>query len=99
MMKYWITPVLLLLSSGAIAENNVAPETVVLCAGCHGEQGISISDEIPNLAGQKKQYLIKAIKDYRSNHRNNPTMNAMAASLTDADIEQVASYFSQLKRP
>lgn len=85
--------------SSSAQEQQTGSELAVLCSGCHGEQGISVSNEIPNLAGQKKAYLIKAIKDYRSKRRNNPTMNAMAESLSDQDIELLASHFSSLKRP
>jgi len=84
---------------GAHAQEAAVPDSIVLCSGCHGEQGISLADEIPNLAGQKKPYLTKALKDYRANRRNNPTMNAMAANLSDEDIENLANYFSGLKRP
>lgn len=83
----------------AHAQEAAVPDMVVLCSGCHGEQGISLADEIPNLAGQKKPYLIKALKDYRATRRNNPTMNAMAGNLSDDDIEKLATYFSGLKRP
>ncbi len=68
-----------------------------LCAGCHGADGISLAPNIPNLAGQKEEYLIKAIKDYRSNKRKNPMMNSMAANLSDTDIEDLAAFFSSLK--
>jgi len=67
-----------------------------LCAGCHGAQGISTSDAYPNLAGQKKTYLASALKAYRDKTRTNGMMNAMAASLKDQDIEDIATYFSGL---
>lgn len=67
------------------------------CASCHGAAGISASDAFPNLAGQKKTYLINALKAYRGKTREAAIMNGMAATLSDQEIEDVASYFSSLK--
>jgi len=66
------------------------------CVACHGKEGISIAPTYPNLACQKEQYLIKAIKAYQSGARNEPMMKPMVASLSDADVENVAAYFSTL---
>lgn len=68
-----------------------------VCAGCHGANGISAADMFPNLAGQKKGYLVGALKAYREKTRNNPMMNGMAASLSDQQIDDLAAYFSSLK--
>jgi len=70
----------------------------VACAGCHGENGISLSGEFPNLAGQKKTYLSKQLKDFKRGTRKDPTMFAMASMLNDSDIELIAAYFSNLPR-
>lgn len=67
------------------------------CAGCHGANGISAVPTYPNLAGQKEAYLAQQIKDYKSGARKNPTMNAMVAALTDADIANLAAYYASLK--
>ena len=68
------------------------------CAGCHGLNGISLSTEIPNLAGQKQEYLMNQLKSFRAKTRMNPTMNAMAEDLTDEDIADLTAYFSSLER-
>jgi cytochrome c553 len=66
-----------------------------ICAGCHGADGNSTIPMYPKLAGQHEQYLVKAIKAYKSGDRKDPTMAPMAATLTsDADIENVAAYFA-----
>ena len=67
------------------------------CAGCHGANGISAVPTYPNLAGQKEAYLAKQIKAFKDKTRTDPTMNAMAAPLSDADIANLAAYFSSLK--
>ncbi|HHJ34951.1 MAG TPA: cytochrome c [Gammaproteobacteria bacterium] len=66
------------------------------CVGCHGMQGISVAPNYPNLAGQKEKYLASAINSYRSGGRNDPTMKAMVASLSDDDVANLAAYFSSL---
>ena len=67
------------------------------CASCHGADGIATTDLYPNLAGQKEGYLVKAIKAYRDGTRKDPMMGAMAKPLSDADIDNLAAYYSSLK--
>ena len=68
-----------------------------LCAGCHGANGISLSDDVPNLAGQKAGYLTKAAKDYKTGARNNPMMKSIIGGVSDKDLEDIAAYYSTLK--
>ena len=66
------------------------------CTACHGQNGISANPLWPNLAGQKDQYLIAQLKAYRDGSRKNPLMSPMATVLSDADIENLAAYYSSL---
>ena len=67
------------------------------CAGCHGANGISAVPTYPNLAGQKEAYLAKQLHAFKDKTRTDPTMNAMAAPLTDAEIADLSAYYSELK--
>ena len=67
------------------------------CAGCHGANGISAVPTYPNLAGQKEAYLVKQMKAFKDKTRMDPTMNAMSAPLSDADIANLAAYYAGLK--
>lgn len=67
-----------------------------VCAGCHGANGISPNPLWPNLAGQKDAYLIKQMKAFRDGTRSDPMMTPMAKPLSDADIENLAAYYSGL---
>lgn len=67
------------------------------CAGCHGMNGKSSNPMYPNLAGQKEQYLVKAIKAYKSGARKDAMMSSFASSLSDADIENLAAYYASIK--
>lgn len=68
-----------------------------VCAACHGPTGQSPNDLWPNLAGQKAGYLAKQIKAFRDGTRADPLMSPIAKPLTDADIDNLAAYFSGLK--
>ena len=68
-----------------------------VCAGCHGIDGYSSNDLWPNLAGQKKGYLITSIKAYRDGIRESEMMMPMVMNLSDQDIEDLAAFYSELK--
>lgn len=65
-----------------------------VCSACHGVNGVSVSDTIPNLAGQKARYLESQLTALKDGSRKNPVMNAMAAQLSAEDIANVAAFFA-----
>jgi len=67
------------------------------CAGCHGAAGVSANPMWPNLAGQKDAYMVKQMKAFRDGKRSDPMMSPMAKPLSDADIDNLAAYFSSMK--
>ena len=75
-----------------------APKAAQTCIACHGPDGIGILPEYPNLAGQHADYIEHALKAYRSGQRKNPVMGGMAANLKDAEIRELAAYYSS-QRP
>jgi cytochrome c553 len=68
------------------------------CQGCHGENGMSAEDMIPNLAGQYADYIVKQIRNFRSGARTHQIMNAMSKTISDAELVNVAAYFSSQKK-
>ena len=68
-----------------------------VCAACHGVDGNSTDANNPRLAGQHRDYLAKALRDYKSGERNNAIMKGFAATLSKKDIENVSAYFSSQK--
>lgn len=98
MKRLLIAPALLALAAGASAANLEAGRAKVqsVCAACHGLNGVSVADAIPNLAGQKSAYLESQLKALKDGSRKNPVMNAMAAQLSADDIANVAAYFASL---
>ena len=67
------------------------------CGACHGANGISAVPTYPNLAGQKEAYLTKQMKAFKDKTRKDPTMNAMAAPLSDADMANIAAHYAGMK--
>jgi len=66
------------------------------CAVCHGEHGISLLPNAPNLAGQPEIYLAEQLKAYRSGKRSSEVMSVVAKPLTDADIADLSAWFASI---
>jgi cytochrome c553 len=64
-----------------------------VCGGCHGAQGVSGDSATPSLAGQDEQYLVEAIKAYRTS-RKRENMRLYITGLSDKDIENVAAFYA-----
>lgn len=69
-------------------------EWIARCERCHGVGGNSSDARFPMLAGQDKDYLVKALKNYAGEGVPDSTMHRMADSLGSRDIERLAAYFS-----
>ena len=67
------------------------------CAACHGPNGVSVSPEFPNLAGQYPDYLESALKHYKSGKRKNLIMQGLVANLDPKDMMDLAAYFASQK--
>ena len=65
-----------------------------VCAACHGADGNSPSPDYPKLAGQHRDYLEKALRDYKSGARKNPIMAGFAGALSKEDIVNLAAWFN-----
>jgi cytochrome c553 len=72
----------------------------VLCVGCHTSTGMRINRpqiyRIPKIEGQHEEYLVAALQAYKSGERQNETMQALVASLSNQDIRDLAAYFASL---
>ncbi|MGE5539270.1 MAG: c-type cytochrome [Gemmatimonas sp.] len=64
------------------------------CAACHGDTGVAVGPQFPNLAGQSALAIYKQLHDYKSGSRVHNIMTGMAQALADEDIVTVAGYFS-----
>lgn len=64
------------------------------CKACHGDGGISVSPDFPKLAGQHADYLATVLRHYKLGKRKNPIMAGQAATLSEADMLDLAAYYS-----
>ena len=68
-----------------------------MCAGCHGIPGYhTVFPEVykvPKLGGQHPAYIVKALQAYKSGERNHASMRAIAASLSEKDMADLAAYY------
>ena len=91
--------VLLLVSALAWADGQPAQGRAksAMCEGCHGIVGYRTAFPdvypVPKLGGQAPDYLIKALRDYKSGARSHPTMRGIAATLSDEDMADLAAYY------
>ena len=67
------------------------------CAACHGPDGNSTVASFPKLAGQHRDYLLQALHEYKTGVRKNPIMGAQVQALTDTDMQDLTTYFSEQK--
>jgi cytochrome c553 len=68
------------------------------CSMCHGPTGISYADS-PNLAGQYATVTYKQLRDFQSGMRTSSIMNALAGTLSDTEMRQLAAYYASLPHP
>jgi cytochrome c553 len=70
-----------------------------MCIGCHAIPGYRASYpmvySVPMIHGQTGKYIENALNAYRSGDRSHPTMRAIAGSLTDQDIADLAAYYGK----
>ena len=69
-----------------------------MCIGCHGIAGWRTAYptvySVPNLGGQHADYIVAALKEYKSGERGFATMRAMASGLSEQDMQDIAAYYS-----
>jgi cytochrome c553 len=74
-------------------------EKAELCAACHGDNGISQTENIPSLAGQQDQFIQWQLVFFRSGSRKNEQMQPIVEQITNEDIRNLGAYFASLTPP
>ena len=86
------------LCARAEGDPNAGRNKVYQCQGCHGIEGWKTAFpevyRVPKLGGQNAKYIIAALKEYKSGDRDFATMRAIASTLSDKDMEDIAAYYS-----
>jgi cytochrome c553 len=69
-----------------------------MCEGCHGIADYRTAYPevyaVPKIGGQASAYIVKALQDYKKGARKHPTMRGIAATLSDQDMADLASYYA-----
>ena len=95
---------LLLALAGAVslaqAQDVAAGKTkAAMCIGCHGIQGYQATfpqiHKVPMISGQGAPSIVASLNGYKKGERKHPTMRGIAASLSDADMADLAAYYEQ----
>ncbi|HEX7909063.1 MAG TPA: c-type cytochrome [Paraburkholderia sp.] len=85
--------------SRAVDNPAVAGKTIALqvCSNCHGVKGVSVSPAFPKLAGQRREYLVDQLADFKTHARSDPNAKRFMwgfTHLSEAQIDELAAYFS-----
>ena len=94
-----VTGIALVLATPAYAEGDAAKGKVksITCMGCHGIPGYHNAYPnypVPRVGGQHTEYIVAALKAYKSGRRGHKTMQAQAVSLSEQDMQDIAAYFA-----
>jgi cytochrome c553 len=72
------------------------PPATQTCVACHGDDGAKpVSPDYPILAGQHADYLVQALRDYKSGKRKNPVMAGIITAIDEKDFEAIANFFAR----
>ena len=104
MFRFGSLAAALALSTLAVAPADAADlaagkEKAELCIGCHGEAGISQTENIPSLAGQPDQFVQWQLVFFRSGSRKNEQMQPIVEQIDNEDIRNLGAYFASLTPP
>jgi cytochrome c553 len=92
-----VLPLMFWAEAAAGADIEAGRQKAQLCVACHGTAGNSTNPVIPSLAGQPAQFISTELFQFREGHRKDPQMTPMAANLSNADLNDLAAYFSAQK--
>lgn len=85
------------LPAHAVGDYEAGKAKSTTCAACHGADGNSTVTSFPRLAGQHRDYLLQALHEYKIGVRKNPIMGGQVQALSDTDMQDLATYFSEQK--
>ena len=81
------------------ADAAVGKDKAEVCSGCHGEGGISQTENIPSLAGQPDQFIQWQLVFFRGGARKSEQMQPIAEAVSNEDIRALGAYFAALTPP
>jgi cytochrome c553 len=82
------------LPAAAQPDASAGREKAMACVPCHGADGNSAREIYPSLAGQPPLYVFYQLLQFREGRRKDESMSAIAARLSDADMKELAAWFT-----
>jgi cytochrome c553 len=89
---------LIILADCSMASAGSAPRFVLACASCHGFDGMGNNANIPNLAGQHRDYLRAQLLAFRTGQREHPLMNFFAGQVDPDEVDELVDYYAGLPK-
>ena len=90
--------ILLLLMSSPMQAMDLN-ETIEVCTGCHGDNGLPTQSDIPIIWGQEFYYLYVQLKDYKAGRRDSEFMTDIIGDLSKEEMQALAQHFSEKNWP
>jgi cytochrome c553 len=82
----------------AAQDAKAGEKKAAMCMGCHSIPGYQASfpeiHKVPMISGQGEKYIVAALTAYKKGERRHPTMKAIAASLSDQDMADLAAFYA-----
>lgn len=95
-LQFLLLALAVVMAGSALAGNPArGKEISEACQSCHGENGnLALQDDYPLIGGQHFDYLVHALRAYRSGERDNAIMAGFARDLSDRDIRDLAAWYA-----
>ena len=97
-MRTFVFTVAALAAAPVFAQDTAARSLAASCAICHGTEGRAVTKDMASLAGLPKEHIARQLRDFRDGKRPATVMHQLAKGYTDEQIEQLAGYFSALRK-
>lgn len=82
----------------AAQERQPRRDLIIECMACHGDDGIAKDKDVPHLAGQNYDYLLKQLRDFQRGRRPHKEMRVMSRLMTEFELEEIADFYARLPR-
>ena len=86
------------LASSVTGAGEQTSEIIAKCDRCHGQAAGQSTMVVPVLQGQKQEYLLRVMKEYRDGKRGNSMMHKMSAGYSDALLSEIAEHYATQPR-
>jgi cytochrome c553 len=98
-LSAWAGLVLASLALPAFAQERQPRRDLILeCMACHGDDGIAKDKDVPHLAGQNYEYLLKQLHDFQKGRRPHREMRVMSRLMTEFELQEIADFYARLPR-